>query len=116
VGDTIAYDIDEFYALCPQVREERMNFIAPRILKTVAGLPGALIEMSGDIVTINGTAYPRARVAGGSWRKVEYPLVVPEGTVWLMANSETAYDSRYHGPLPENIIKEKMVPILVIKK
>jgi type IV secretory pathway protease TraF len=39
--------------------------------------------------------------------------VVPEGTVWLMADVATAYDSRYHGPLPARLVKEKNVPLWV---
>jgi type IV secretory pathway protease TraF len=113
VGDVIWYDVNEFYAAVPQVREERMRFRSGRILKKVAALPGSLVEMSGDAVAIDGGGYPNAVVADRSWVKVEYPLVVPHGAVWLMADVRGAYDSRYHGPVPMNLIKEKCEPVIV---
>ena len=113
VGDVVAYDKDEFYDLCPRIREDRMEFKAHVVIKCVAAMSGALIELSGDAVAIDGALYPEARILDDSWRKVEYPLVVPEGTVWLMADTGNSYDSRYHGPLPMQLIREKLQPILV---
>ncbi|MDR2175236.1 MAG: S26 family signal peptidase [Synergistaceae bacterium] len=113
VGDVITYDVREFYAAEPRIAEERMTFAAPRVIKRVAALPGALIDLSGDTFVVDGKAYPRARRAGNTWSKVDYPLVVPEGTVWLMDDVLAAYDSRYHGPLPMRLIKEKNEPLWV---
>jgi type IV secretory pathway protease TraF len=114
VGDVIRYNVSEFYAAVPQIREERMHFRSDRILKRVAALPGSLIEMSGDAVAIDGGEYPNALVMSDrSWVKVEYPLVVPEGAVWLMADVQGAYDSRYHGPVPIKLIKERCEPVVV---
>jgi type IV secretory pathway protease TraF len=113
-GDVIIYNVNEFYAVMPGVREERMRFRSGRILKRVAALPGSLVEMSGDAIVIDGGEYPNAVVASDrSWIKVEYPLVIPRGSVWLMADVKGAYDSRYHGPLPINLIKEKCEPVIV---
>jgi conjugative transfer signal peptidase TraF len=114
VGDVILYDVSEFYAAVPRVREERVHFRSDRILKRVAALAGSLVEMSGDAVAIDGREYPNALVVSDrSWIKVEYPLVVPEGTVWLMADVGGAYDSRYHGPVPIKLIKGKCEPVIV---
>jgi type IV secretory pathway protease TraF len=112
-GDVITYDIREFYAAEPRIADGRMSFAAPHIMKRVAALPGALIELSGDALVVNGKEYSRTRLAKESWRKVTYPLVVPEGTVWLMDDVPAAYDSRYHGPLPLRLVKEKNEPLWV---
>jgi type IV secretory pathway protease TraF len=112
IGDVITYDIREFYAAKPEMTEDRLTFAAPRIMKRVAALPGALIELSGDALVVDGKEYSQARLAKG-WRKVDYPLVVPEGTVWLMDDVLAAYDSRYHGPLPLRLVKEKNEPLWV---
>jgi type IV secretory pathway protease TraF len=112
-GDVITYDIREFYAAEPRIADERMSFEVPRIMKKVAALPGALIELSGDRMVVDGKEYSRTRLARKSWRRVDYPLVVPEGTVWLMADVFTAYDSRYHGPLPVRLVKEKNEPLWI---
>ncbi|MCL2009887.1 MAG: S26 family signal peptidase [Synergistaceae bacterium] len=113
VGDVVAYDKDEFYAAYPHVREDRMKLPSPVLIKRVAAMPGALIELSGDFVIINGAYWAEARILDDSWRKVEYPLMVPEGTVWLMADVRGAYDSRYHGPVPLRLTRKKLKPILV---
>jgi type IV secretory pathway protease TraF len=112
-GDVIAYDKDEFYAAVPEAAEERMKFAAPRVIKKIAALPGAFVERSGDAVAIDGVLYPEARIADETWRKVDYPLVVPEGTVWLMADAFNSYDSRYHGPRPSRLVKEKLSPVWI---
>ena len=113
VGDIVAYDKDEFYSLCPDIYENRMKFRTPGVIKRVAATSGAWIELSGDLVMVDGHLYTEARIYDDSWRKVEYPLQVPEGTVWLMANSKGAYDSRYHGPMPLSLIHAKLKPVLV---
>jgi type IV secretory pathway protease TraF len=113
IGDIIAYDKDEFYEAVPRAREDRMIFRAPRVIKKIAALPGAFIERSGSAIAIDGVLYREARISDESWVKVNYPLVVPEGTVWLMADTLDSYDSRYHGPFPAGLVKEKLTPVLV---
>jgi type IV secretory pathway protease TraF len=113
VGDVVTYDVRDFYRASPRIHETRLRFATPRIIKRVAALPGALIERSGDAVSIDGKEYPRAKIVDESWCAVDYPLVVPEGSVWLMADAERAWDSRYHGPLPADLIREKNTPVLV---
>ncbi|MDR1740610.1 MAG: S26 family signal peptidase [Synergistaceae bacterium] len=124
VGDVVAFDVQEFYAERPEVREDRMTFIVPTLLKRVAALPGSVIDRDGGNITIDGVPY-RAPIIDESWVKVRYPIVVPDGCVWLMAEVESvdpeglvdpranAYDSRYHGPLPVKLIKWKAEPLLV---
>jgi type IV secretory pathway protease TraF len=113
IGDVIAYDKDEFFEMMPGVREDRMIFLARRVVKKIAALPGAFIERSGGAIAIDGALYREARISDESWVKINYPLVVPEGTVWLMADKLDSYDSRYHGPFPANLVKEKLTPVLV---
>ena len=113
IGDVIAYDKDEFYEAVPRAREDRMIFRAPRVIKQIAALPGAFIERSGGAIAIDGVLYGKACISDESWVKVNYPLVVPDGTVWLMADTLDSYDSRYHGPFPAGLVKEKLTPVLI---
>jgi type IV secretory pathway protease TraF len=113
IGDVIAYDKDEFYETVPRVREDRMIFRSRQVIKKIAALPGAFIERSGGAIAIDGALYREARISDESWVKVNYPLVVPDGTVWLMADTLDSYDSRYHGPFPEGLVKEKLTPVFV---
>jgi type IV secretory pathway protease TraF len=113
IGDVVTYDIEELYELRPDLRETRMVFPSNILMKKVAALPGAVVEISGDAVAVDGVLFPDAIFADDSWRKVKYPLIVPRGEVWIMANSRAAYDSRYHGPVPLRLIKEKAEPVLL---
>ena len=116
VGDAVIYNKDEFFSEFPQVRDERMRFRSSSVIKRVAAMPGAMIELfgvSGDMVMIDGHPYTEGRILDDSWRKIEYPLRVPEGTVWLMADTDRAYDSRYHGPMPLRLVREKLKPVFV---
>ncbi|MDR1943409.1 MAG: S26 family signal peptidase [Synergistaceae bacterium] len=116
VGDVITFDVYDLFFESPQVYDERMKFDSSKLLKKVAALPGAVIERSGDLVIIDGKELQGAKIMKNSWCRVEYPLVVPDGAVWLMADSETAFDSRYHGPLPVRLIREKNKPVLVWRR
>jgi type IV secretory pathway protease TraF len=113
VGDVVVYDIYDLFLKNPQIYEDGMTFESSRIMKIVAALSGAMIERSGDEVIVDGTRYPDARILKKSWCNVEYPMIVPDGSVWLMADVLRAFDSRYHGPVPVSLIREKVRPILV---
>jgi type IV secretory pathway protease TraF len=119
VGDVVAFDIQAFYAAFPEAAEERMTFSAPRLIKRVAALGGALIECTDGVISIDKEKYPMSRLRDDSWRKVSYPLVVPPDMVWLMpepgnADALNAYDSRYFGPVPESLLIEKLTPVFTL--
>ncbi|MDR1020227.1 MAG: S26 family signal peptidase [Synergistaceae bacterium] len=114
-GDVVVYDIYDLFLENPQIYADGMTFESSRIIKIVAALPGAMIERSGDEVIVDGTRYPSARILKKSWCNVEYPMIVPDGSVWLMADVSSAFDSRYHGPVPAGLIREKVSPVLVWK-
>jgi type IV secretory pathway protease TraF len=112
VGDIIAFNINELYLRDGKLYDEKIKTLSPLHMKVIAALSGAVIERSGDIVVVDGEAFDRALIVRDETRKAEYPLVVRDGHVWLMANSVYSYDSRYYGDVPAKIIKEKVRPIL----
>lgn len=74
------------------------------LIKTVAALPGAYIEV-GRSVTIDGRPLSHSRVspvdAEGRALAIHEGGIVPPGHLYLHSDYEGSYDSRYFGPLPE---------------
>lgn len=72
---------------------------ADSIIKRVVGLPGDTIEVFGDRITINGAPEPTwYATAMGSENFHLGPLVVPEGTVYVLGdNRAVSMDSRFFG-------------------
>lgn len=117
VGDIVTMDINELYERFPERSNDRVHILGGALLKRVAALPGACIERSGDSIIIDGTvnrfAITRPPYKDGSDPcKVEYPHIVADGCVWLMANVAGAFDSRYFGDVPMDLIREKNTPVI----
>lgn len=113
VGDIVVYHIYDLYLVRPKVYDEHVVFVVPSMMKRIAALPGSIIERSGDHLLIDGALYANAPIRppyldGSDPCKVEYPLIVPPMCVWIMADTVTAYDSRYHGAVPVDIIQAQV--------
>jgi type IV secretory pathway protease TraF len=115
-GDIITFNINELYLYDSKLYDEKARTLTPLHMKVVAALPGTAVERSGDILVVGGEAFDRAIILREEMRKAEYPLVVRDGHVWLMANSACSYDSRYYGDVPAGIIKEIVRPVLTRRK
>lgn len=74
------------------------------LIKTVAALPGAHVEV-GRTVTIDGRplAHSRVSLADAEGRALAAYAggVVPPGRLYLHSDYAGSYDSRYFGPIPE---------------
>jgi type IV secretory pathway protease TraF len=116
VGDVIVFDIREFYKANPSLQDSRIRFVSPFLMKRVAAVAGSIIERSGDVVVIDGVEFRQSKIQDDSWLKTSYPLKVPVNTVWIMADKEFSYDSRYHGPLSLDLVREKAIPLLTWKR
>lgn len=85
------------------------------LLKRVIATEGQTVDLVDGKVVVDGEvldepyvedrpSYPLTRFAPGV-EPLSYPLVVPEGHLWLMGDNRTnSLDSRYYGPIPTSSV------------
>ncbi len=89
------------------------------LLKEVAALGGALVEVGGRGVSVDGTLRPNSapRDHDPSGRPVAWvPMArrLADGEVWLSAErTPSSFDSRYFGPARRSAVMGVAVPMLV---
>ena len=89
------------------------------LLKTVAAVAGDDVAISPSGVSVNGRllqdseplAVDRAGRPLVSWPRGRFRML--PGTVWLHADHERSWDSRYWGPVPARNVLAQAVPVLV---
>lgn len=84
------------------------------LMKDVGGLPGDVMTRQGDVVYRNGVEMPLSTIQttnsiGQEIHCIKYPVMVPEGYVWLSSRHERGYDSRYFGAVPVQAVIGKAV-------
>ena len=90
------------------------------MLKRVAAMPGDVVVVSQDAVTVNATRLPESATVTHDSRGRPMPhvpwdrTVVPPGEVWLLgARAGRSWDSRYFGPVPLDHVRA-VSPVLTI--
>ena len=89
------------------------------LLKTVAAVAGDDVAISPSGVDVNGRllrdseplAFDRAGHPLASWQLGHFRI--SRGTIWLYADHERSWDSRYWGPAPARNVLAKAVPVLI---
>lgn len=112
VGDIVLFDIDELYQLFPELTDTQSKAVSRTFIKIVGAVAGDQISKAGDRVAINGKVLQNAVIHsyydnGESRCKIQYPLTIPSGYVWLITETAFSFDSRYFGAVPEKIILSK---------
>lgn len=74
------------------------------LVKDVGALPGDIITRHGSVVYRNGVEMPLSTIhatnsKGDKLQCINYPIIVPEGHIWLSSRHVRGYDSRYFGPV-----------------
>ena len=89
------------------------------LMKPVVASAGDLVELSGRGIAVNGVLLPntapRSMDSKGrpmqSWSQGQYR--VPAGFVWVASSyNPWSFDSRYFGPIPVGLIRERLKPFL----
>jgi len=89
------------------------------LLKTIAAVGGDDVAISPRGVKVNGRllhdskplAFDRAGRRLVSWPFGHFRM--SHGTIWLYADNERSWDSRYWGPAPTRNVLAKAVPVLI---
>lgn len=75
------------------------------VIKAVAGVPGDRVEVTPEVVRVNGKAggegLALARTLGKRPEDFVRTETVPPGHLWVMGASPDSFDARYWGMLPE---------------
>jgi type IV secretory pathway protease TraF len=89
--------------------------------KFVAGMPGDIVRVRGDRLTVNQWTvfilrkdYKGLPVASYYAKDGSYPI--PEGHIVLLNPGYGSLDSRYIGPVPKAVVVRRAVPIPWLKK
>jgi len=94
---------------------------AAPLLKPVVAKSGDVVEVSPRGIAVNGTLLPNTAPLTkdtkgrtlDAWPSGRY--VVDEGTVWVASTYHPrSFDSRYFGPIPETIIRNRVKPFLTL--
>jgi conjugative transfer signal peptidase TraF len=95
---------------------------SPVLMKRVAARPGDVVIVGDDFIAFHakGRLYPELRAALHRQDKLGRSLiamtpgkyVVADGTVWLLADGEYSFDSRYYGPVDIHQLQSRVRPLL----
>lgn len=90
------------------------------LLKTVAAVAGDRVTVASDGVRVNGHLLRNSKsvTADRSGRRMlPWPsglYRIPRGSIWLYADNEQSWDSRYWGPVPTRNVIASVAPVLVV--
>lgn len=80
----------------------------PPLVKTIAGVPGDLVAVSGQAVLVNGEPLPGSRPLARDGAGRPMPVLwrgrLDDGQYWLASPLRRSYDSRYFGPVDRRAI------------
>lgn len=79
------------------------------LMKDVGALPGDVMTRNDNIVYRNGKPLPLSTIQATNSRdekidRIEYPIIIPNGYVWVSSRHEWGYDSRYFGAVPQRAV------------
>ncbi|MBI4832163.1 MAG: signal peptidase I [Candidatus Lindowbacteria bacterium] len=78
-------------------------------VKRVIGLPGQTIAIVNGYVYIDGKMLDEPYVEHRGQENL-FPILIPEGRVFIMGDNRTnSFDSRWFGPVPASLIKNRIL-------
>lgn len=96
---------------------------ASYLLKPVAAITGDIVVVTSSGISVNGTMiqYSKPYTYDSLHRLLPQSkrgtFRVSRGTVWLISSyNQKSFDSRYFGPVQENVIQQLAYPVLVSAK
>ena len=89
------------------------------LIKRVAAIPGDVVQVESIGVRVNGMPWPDSAPLDRDARKGDaltpYPFGtyrVAAGQLWVMSDHPRGIDSRYFGPVSEDSVISRLVPVI----
>ena len=90
------------------------------LLKPIVARAGDTVEVLDGVIAVNGQPLPNSQTHARDHRGralTAFPVgryAVSERTIWVVSTwNDGSYDSRYFGPIPESIIRQRLRPLWV---
>ena len=90
-------------------------------LKRVAALPGDTVRVTAEGSYVNGKLWPGSVIPAdvlATHRLEHYPFdvyVLKTGQLWVLSNSPLGWDSRYFGPVDQQLVSATAQPLFTEK-
>jgi type IV secretory pathway protease TraF len=87
-----------------------------QLMKHVAGVPGDTVLVTPEGSYVNGKLWPYSAIPAGSTYS-HYPFglyKLAPGQFWLLGRHPLSWDSRYAGPIPQDLISGAIQPVWTI--
>jgi type IV secretory pathway protease TraF len=87
-----------------------------KLIKHVAGVPGDTVRVTPEGSYINGKLWPYSAIPNGTpYTHFPYGTYkLAPGQFWLLGHNPLSWDSRYLGPIPQDMINSAVKPFWTI--
>jgi type IV secretory pathway protease TraF len=87
------------------------------LMKNIAGVPGDTVTVTPSGSYINGRLWPNSAIPSQTYGYRPFPFgtyKLQPGQYWLMGTGSDSWDSRWIGPVPDDLIANNITPLLTI--
>ncbi len=105
-----------FYRMTHAPLQRGTYIILKMLLKRVAALPGDTVRVTAEGTYVNGTLWPGSAIPADvlvTHRLEHYPFgvyVLKTGQLWVLSNNPLGWDSRYFGPIDQQLVSATAQP------
>jgi type IV secretory pathway protease TraF len=106
-----------FYRITHDPLQRGTYVILKMPLKRVAALPGDTVRVTAQGTYVNGKLWPGSAIPADvleTHRLEHYPFgvyVLRSGQLWVLSNNPLGWDSRYFGPIDQQLVSATAQPL-----
>jgi type IV secretory pathway protease TraF len=110
-----------FYRITHDPLQRGIYVILKMPLKRVAALPGDTVRVTAEGSYVNGKFWPGSAIPADvlvTHRLEHYPFgvyVLKSGQLWVLSNNPRGWDSRYFGPIDQQLVSSTARPLFTEK-
>jgi conjugative transfer signal peptidase TraF len=115
-GDIVVIDISRVDNPLIEIGIQRGYVrLGQKMLKEIGAIPGDIVELMGDTLSVNGHPTPMTVLSSDSRGRAlspyPTPVVMPQDFYWLVSIPHGGFDSRYFGPVHRSVFTHKARPV-----